>query len=72
MGIEDVIVGGLVFKGKKESSNEDKPKVKTKAKKATYIRGLHGSGAAKMRPKLELSVPTGIKSNIKKRQLLFQ
>jgi hypothetical protein len=52
MGIEDVIVGGLIFKGKKESSNEDKSKVKTKAKKATYIRGLHGSGAAKMKAEI--------------------
>ena len=38
----------IVFKGKKEKPKGDE-KVKTKAKKATYIRGLHGSGAAKMK-----------------------
>lgn len=52
MGIEDVIMGGLVFKGKKEDSKQDENKVKTKAKKATYIRGLHGSGAAKMKAEI--------------------
>ena len=40
MSIEDAVMGGIVFKGEK---------VKTKAKKATYIRGQHGSGAAKMK-----------------------
>ncbi len=49
MKIEDVIMGGLVFKGKKEKPQEDENKVKTKAKKATYIRGQHGSGSAKMK-----------------------
>ena len=34
MSIEEAIQGGIVF---------------TKAKKATYIRGQHGSGAAKMK-----------------------
>lgn len=48
MKLEDVIREGLVFKKKKEKPQED-PKVKTKAKKATYIRGTHGSGAAKMK-----------------------
>ena len=43
MSIEEAIMGGIVFKGKEEE------KVKTKAKKATYIRGQHGSGAAKMK-----------------------
>ena len=46
MSIEDAIMGGIVFKGKKDKEEE---KVKTKAKKATYIRGQHGSGAAKMK-----------------------
>ncbi len=49
MKIEDVIMNGLVFKGKKEKPKEDENKVKTKAKKATYIRGQHGSGSAKMK-----------------------
>ena len=48
MSIEDAIMGGIVFKGKKDKPREEE-KVKTKAKKATYIRGQHGSGAAKMK-----------------------
>ena len=48
MKLEDVIMEGLVFKGKKEKPKED-DKVKTKAKKATYIRGQHGSGSSKMK-----------------------
>ena len=39
MSIEDAIMGGIVFKGKKDKPQE----------KATYIRGQHGSGAAKMK-----------------------
>ena len=46
MSIEEAIMGGIVFKKKKPQEDE---KVKTKAKKATYIRGQHGSGAAKMK-----------------------
>ena len=46
MSIEEAIMGGIVFK--KDKPQEDE-KVKTKAKKATYIRGQHGSGAAKMK-----------------------
>ena len=42
MSIEEAIMGGIVFKGKKDKPQEDE-KVKTKAKKATYIR------AAKMK-----------------------
>jgi hypothetical protein len=48
MSIEEAMMGGIVFKGKKEGPKQEE-KVKTKAKKATYIRGLHGSGAAKMK-----------------------
>jgi hypothetical protein len=52
MRIEDVIVEGLVFKGKKDGPKKDENKVKTKAKKATYIHGTHGSGAAKMKAEI--------------------
>ena len=48
--IDQVITGGIVFKGggnKKKGPQEEK--VKTKAKKKSYITGLHGSGAAKMK-----------------------
>ena len=40
MSIEEAIMGGIVFKGKKDKPKEEE-KVKTKAKKATYIRGQH-------------------------------
>lgn len=46
--IEKVITGGIVFKGASKKRPED-TKVKTKAKKKSYITGLHGSGAAKMK-----------------------
>ena len=47
MSIEEAIMGGIVFKGKK-----DEDKIKTKAKKKTYITGQHGSGAAKMKAEI--------------------
>ena len=46
MSIEEAIMGGIVFKGKKDKPKEEE---KVKTKKATYIRGQHGSGAAKMK-----------------------
>ena len=55
MSIEDAIMGGIVFKGKKDKPQEEE-KVKTKAKKATYIRGQHGSGAAKMKADIPRTV----------------
>ena len=44
MSIEEAIMGGIVFKGKKDKPQEDE-KVKTKAKKATYCL-LYTSDAA--------------------------
>ena len=52
MSLEDAMMGGIVFKGKTEERKQDEKKVKTKAKKATYIKGLHGSGAAKMKAEI--------------------
>ena len=52
MSLEEAMMGGIVFKKKKEDNKKDENKVKTKAKKATYIRGLHGSGAAKMKAEI--------------------
>ena len=50
--IDDIISGGgLVFKKRNTAPKED-GKVKTKAKKKTYITGLHGSGAAKMKAEI--------------------
>ena len=52
MSLEDAMMCGIVFKGKKDGPKQDEKKVKTKAKKATYIKGLHGSGAAKMKAEI--------------------
>ena len=52
MSLEDAMMGGIVLKGKKDGPKQDEKKVKTKAKKATYIKGLHGSGAAKMKAEI--------------------
>lgn len=51
MSIEQAMMGGIIFKGQKERPQEE-PKIKTKAKKKTYITGLHGSGAAKMKAEI--------------------
>ncbi len=41
-------MGGIVFKGTKlRAATTTEEKVKTKAKKKSYITGAHGSGAAK-------------------------
>lgn len=45
--IDEVIQGGVVFKGmKKGPAPQDENKVKTKAKKKGYITGAHGSASA--------------------------
>ena len=49
MDIEKVITEGIVFKGGKSPNGKQEEKVKTKAKKNSYITGLHGSGSAKMK-----------------------
>ena len=40
MSIEEAMMGGIVFKGKKDKPKEEN-KIKTKAKKKTYITGQH-------------------------------
>ncbi|MFA6831555.1 MAG: hypothetical protein WCR36_04735 [Bacteroidaceae bacterium] len=53
--IEEIMRNGLTFKGAApEEKREDKrfKKVKTKAKKATYISGQHGSGSSKMKAEI--------------------
>ena len=54
MDIEKAITEGIVFKGGKSPSGKQEDKVKTKAKKKSYITGLHGSGAAKMKAEFDL------------------
>lgn len=49
MDIEKAITEGIVFKGGKSPDGKKQEKVKTKAKKKSYITGLHGSGSAKMK-----------------------
>jgi len=44
--VSQAMMSGIVFKGAKLRKPEE-TKVKTKAKKKTYITGQHGSGAAK-------------------------
>jgi hypothetical protein len=46
--IAEVIMHGITFKGGgKGPKRQETNKVKTKAKKKSYITGAHGSGAAK-------------------------
>ena len=52
MSLEDAMMGGIVFKGKKDGPKKEEDKEKTKAKKTTYIKGTHGSGAAKMKAEI--------------------
>lgn len=51
MSIEEAMMGGIVFKGAKKKAPVEN-KIKTKAKKKTYITGLHNSGAAKMKAEI--------------------
>ena len=51
MDIEKIMTEGIVFRGAKPAVKKE-DKVKTKAKKKTYITGLHGSGAAKMKAEI--------------------
>lgn len=41
--IDDIIMGGMVFKAGGGPKKEDDGKVKTKAKKKKYITGAHGN-----------------------------
>ena len=52
MDIEKMMTEGVVFKKAKTPKAGGEEKVKTKAKKKTYITGLHGSGAAKMKAEI--------------------
>ncbi len=49
MDIEKILTLGVVFKKGNSSSNQKDAQVQPTAKKKTYITGLHGSGAAKMK-----------------------
>lgn len=45
--IERAITTGIVFSGEKLRASNSNDKVKTKAKKKSYITGAHGSASAK-------------------------
>lgn len=49
--IDDIIMGGMVFKSDGGPKKDDDGKVKTKAKKKKYITGAHGSGSARQKAK---------------------
>ena len=48
--IDDIIEGGLIFRGAPKG-NKQESKIKTKAKKKKYITGAHGSGSAMQKAK---------------------
>jgi len=50
--LEKAMTSGIVFKGKANDAPKKEEKVKTKAKKATYIKGQHGSASAKMKAEI--------------------
>ncbi|MCC8144130.1 MAG: hypothetical protein LUD02_11510 [Tannerellaceae bacterium] len=52
MNIEDILRNGIVFKGMKEKPVEEEPKIRTKAKKTSYVKGQHKSGSAKMKAEI--------------------
>lgn len=52
MDIDKILTEGIVFRGKANTIEKKEDKVKSKAKKKTYITGLHGSGAARMKAEI--------------------
>ena len=50
--ITQAITVGITFKGAKLKKATTETKIKTKAKKKTYITGLHGSGATKKKAEI--------------------
>lgn len=50
--ITQAMTVGITFKKAKPQNTANDNKIKTKAKKKTYITGLHGSGAAKKKAEI--------------------
>ncbi len=50
--ITQAMTSGITFKGAKLKKAPAEGKVKTKAKKKSYITGLHGSGSAKKKAEI--------------------
>lgn len=49
MSVHDAIIDGIVFRGASKKDEDGRDKVKTKAKRTSYVKGAHGSGSAKMK-----------------------
>ncbi len=49
--IQEIIEGGIVFRGASKGGPREQEKVKTKARKKKYITGAHGSGSARQKAK---------------------
>lgn len=49
--IDAIMENGIVFKGASSNSNRRGNKVKTKARKKSYITGAHGSASARHKAK---------------------
>lgn len=49
--IDEIIAGGGIVFRNSPKEDENKKKIKTKAKKKAYITGAHGSGSAKQKAK---------------------
>lgn len=47
--VRQAIMSGITFRPSRKESDTSSSKVKTKAKKKSYITGQHGSGSAKMK-----------------------
>lgn len=50
--LQSAMLSGISFRKAPKQPVADPNKVKTKAKKKTYITGLHGSGAAKKKAQI--------------------
>ena len=51
MSIEEAMMGGIVFKGKKDKPKEEN-KIKTNTQNSLYFTGQHGSASAKMKAEI--------------------
>ena len=63
MDVEKLLSEGIVFKN--PVNPDEVRKIKTKAKKSTYVKGTHGSDSAKM--KAEIKRRKAARSSQKKR-----
>lgn len=48
---QDILISGINFRKGGERQDDERDKVKTKARKKQYITGAHGSGAVRQKAK---------------------